>query len=486
MDLRQIFSRGGAPFTVASPYADRFQGLLYDLEAAGYPVAANQSGGYNPRNIAGTRTPSQHAFGRAVDINWTDNPRGSQGKIPADLAKQLAAKHGMTWGGLWKNPDPMHFEIANGTPVPVSQRSFTGYAGLGGPKEAPAPSEGQKMANPFAFDFSSQPAAQYLAKRNPMQTGSTAAPPPPMMQASSGGKPGLIDALMNPLTVAGLSILGSADRDVGRGMQVGMQLMDPNRDIDRKYKEALIQKAMKEANDAGATFGKSGNIFQDPQTGQFYSVQFGSNGQKLVEPIGGGLTPSRGVGEVDTGTGTEIIDKATGNSIRNVRKNLFGAESAKAGGKAEGEATAGLPAIVNTAERALGTIDKIRTHPGKKYGVGVLGVLPGVPGTEQKGFVTLIDQAKGQVFLEAFNSLRGGGAITEAEGKKATEALARLDRTQSPVDFDAALDDLEAVVKNGVKAARQKAGIDNPVTDLGSDEWIDAGDGIKIREKRAP
>jgi hypothetical protein len=484
-DLRRIQSRSGAPFTVAGQYAPQFQGLLYDLEDAGYAVNPQQSGGYNPRNIAGTNTPSNHAFGRAVDINWTDNARGTKGKIPADLAKTLAAKHGMTWGGLWKNPDPMHFEVANAASPAVSQRSMTNYAGLGGPKEAEPP-KGEPMASPFAFDFSNLPAAQYLAKRGQMETGSApsapSAAPPPMMQPTSGGKPGLIDSLLNPVTQAGLAILGSPTRDVAQGMQ----LLDPNRDIDRKYKEALIQKAMKEANDAGATFGKSGNIFQDPQTGQFYSVQFGSNGQKLVEPIGGGLTPSRGVGEVDTGTGTEIIDKATGKPIRNVRKDLYGAEAAKAEGKAEGEATAGMPAIVNTAERALSTIDKIRTHPGKKYGVGVLGVLPGVPGTEQKGFVTLIDQAKGQVFLEAFNSLRGGGAITEAEGRKATEALARLDRAQTPADFDTALDDLEAVVKNGVKAARQKAGLDNPVTDLGSDEWIDAGDGIKIREKRAP
>jgi hypothetical protein len=243
-----------------------------------------------------------------------------------------------------------------------------------------------------------------------------------------------------------------------QGPEFLAKYLDPARETDLAYKRALTQKAQREATDAGATFGKSGNIFQDPNTGQFYSVQFGSNGQKLVEPIGGGLTPSRGVGEVDTGTGTEIIDKATGLPIRNVQKDVYGAASQTAQGKAQGDATVALPTIEATANRALKTIEQIRTHPGREYGVGVTGVVPGIPGTQQRGFVNLVDQAKGQTFLEAFNSLRGGGAITEAEGRKATEAFARLDRAQTQHDFDAALKDLEGVINEGVRVARTKAG----------------------------
>lgn len=50
--------------------------LLEGLQMSGVTVDPSQSGGYNPRNIAGTNTPSQHAFGRAFDVNWTANPRG--------------------------------------------------------------------------------------------------------------------------------------------------------------------------------------------------------------------------------------------------------------------------------------------------------------------------------------------------------------------------------------------------------------------------
>ena len=57
---------------------------------------------------------------------------------------------------------------------------------------------------------------------------------------------------------------------------------------------------------------------------------------------------------------------------------------------------------------------------------------PIVPGTERAGARSYLDQIGGQAFLQAFESLKGGGQITEIEGTKATTALTRLtDRTIS-------------------------------------------------------
>jgi hypothetical protein len=147
MALKIITSPSGARFTVSADHADRFQAFVNDLEAGGYAINRGQSGGYNKRNIRGTRTPSQHSFGRAIDVNWTDNARGKPGKIPQELALRLAKKHGLTWGGTWKNRDDMHFEVdRKGAPVPMAQRSLVAAAGLatppmavGGPPPAPPP-----------------------------------------------------------------------------------------------------------------------------------------------------------------------------------------------------------------------------------------------------------------------------------------------------------------------------------------------------------
>lgn len=125
---------------------------------------------------------------------------------------------------------------------------------------------------------------------------------------------------------------------------------------------------------------------------------------------------------------------------------------------AAADARIGLPQAINQAQGALDIIQQIRQHPAKSGATGMLGVIPGIPGTPQRDFVALVDQAKGKVFLEAFESLKGAGQITELEGRVATQAIARLDRAQSPAGFEKALDDLEQVIKAGVARTQQKAG----------------------------
>jgi hypothetical protein len=140
-ELTTITTKGGARFTVAKQYAPRFEALLNDLEASGYAIDPKQSGGYNPRNIAGTNTPSQHSYGRAVDVNWTRNALGTDGDIDPALAQELSTKHGFTWGGSWKSKrDPMHFEVSDAAASPpVAQRSLVAYAGNASPVPAPSP-----------------------------------------------------------------------------------------------------------------------------------------------------------------------------------------------------------------------------------------------------------------------------------------------------------------------------------------------------------
>ena len=113
-----VKSTSGANFQVHSRYADRFAGLVNDLEALGLKIDPRSSGGFANRNIDGTSKPSNHAFGAAIDINWNANARGRRGQIrdviPEEKIREVAKKWGMKWGGDWKNPDDMHFEIDRG------------------------------------------------------------------------------------------------------------------------------------------------------------------------------------------------------------------------------------------------------------------------------------------------------------------------------------------------------------------------------------
>lgn len=199
-------------------------------------------------------------------------------------------------------------------------------------------------------------------------------------------------------------------------------------------------------------------IYGTDATGNPVVMQPSSSGEMVQSRMPEGVTVSRQPIKLDAGTEYVLLDPITRQPVGRVPKNVADAAAQKEIGEARGKSSAALPVTVATAERALKTIEDIKSHPGKSSGVGLVGAVPPIPGTAQAGFVDLVEQAKGQAFLQAFESLRGGGAITEVEGKKATEAIARLNRARRPEDFDQALRDLESVIRDGVAVARYKAG----------------------------
>jgi hypothetical protein len=95
-----------------------------------------------------------------------------------------------------------------------------------------------------------------------------------------------------------------------------------------------------------------------------------------------------------------------------------------------------------------------RPHSGFE---GVVGLgFPGmrfVPGSPEADFDKKFKQVLGKAFLKAFNDLRGGGAITEKEGDKATEAITRLSRFSSEIEFIRAARELEALLAKGEQRA---------------------------------
>ena len=97
-------------------------------------MAANNTSGYNCRRVAGSASLSDHAYGRAVDINPVQNPYLTGGRVlpPAgrdhasvgrdagsprvpgvirrgDVVTRAFDRVGWTWGGDWQDPDYQHF-----------------------------------------------------------------------------------------------------------------------------------------------------------------------------------------------------------------------------------------------------------------------------------------------------------------------------------------------------------------------------------------
>lgn len=140
----------------------------------------------------------------------------------------------------------------------------------------------------------------------------------------------------------------------------------------------------------------------------------------------------------------------------------------KAGGSAQGkleaEAAFDAPKAIAQGEQTIKLVDDLLKAPGFKQAVGtsrIAGVQL-IPGTAAKDFDIRLDQLKGQQFLQAFETLKGGGQITEAEGKKATDAIARMNASGSEDEFKKAANEFQAVIAQGVERARQRIQVAPP------------------------
>lgn len=140
-----------------------------------------------------------------------------------------------------------------------------------------------------------------------------------------------------------------------------------------------------------------------------------------------------------------------------------------AGGRERGQmqvkAAADLPQAIQQGTETVKLVDDLLKHPGFKISVGgtapVGSALAMVPGTDAASFNIALNQLKGKQFIEAFQSLKGGGAITEIEGQKATQAMSRMEKANTEAEFTKAAREFQGIVNSGINRAKMKAGVTN-------------------------
>ena len=131
---------------VHAAHAENIRRAFAELFAAHFPIeqvrlidefggdddrsmAANNTSAFNCRKAFGSNSWSQHAYGRAIDVNPLRNPYVTRGGVyppggrefvPRDGSVQgvitaggpvvqAFARIGWRWGGAWSNPDYQHF-----------------------------------------------------------------------------------------------------------------------------------------------------------------------------------------------------------------------------------------------------------------------------------------------------------------------------------------------------------------------------------------
>jgi hypothetical protein len=144
-------------------------------------------------------------------------------------------------------------------------------------------------------------------------------------------------------------------------------------------------------------------------------------------------------------------------------------EFSSARGKRMGEQMAGAPQALEQASYMTNLLDQIAAHPGREYGTGTSAWMSNLPGEWSYGardFATRANQVAGQTFLQAYESLKGTGQITQIEGEKAEQAISRLrDRYVTEEEYLQAIKDLRDVAESGRAKISKKLGVEyKPVT----------------------
>ena len=198
-------------------------------------------------------------------------------------------------------------------------------------------------------------------------------------------------------------------------------------------------------------------VFGRDAKGNTVIMQLGKDGRAVATALPEGVTPDLAIAAQERAMGTAI-------------------------GKQAGTAQMEAPSAIAKGEEALSLIQQIAEDE----------ALPSITGMIQGRIQPLtqagtdlnvkIEQLQGKVFLEAFESLKGGGAITEVEGIKAEKAIARLNRAQSASAYKAALDELATIIAAGVDRAKSRLS----ATPQGGSTGVPAGVDAELWNEMTP
>lgn len=215
----------------------------------------------------------------------------------------------------------------------------------------------------------------------------------------------------------------------------------------------------------------SPTLFRDPITGEYLYGQASATGGFHFPSLPGGVVPVPPESTIPLGDVTVVRPRGGGpEDVYEVglkpgeqpevrRGQSYAAAAGKTAGTTAQQAKDMLYGAELDAGRTIEQINALRNHPGLSSATGFSSWMPAIRGTDRADFEARMDQITGGAFLQAYQMLRGGGQITDVEGKKAEQAINRMQQAQSEEDFIRALDDYERAVQDGLKKIQDKAGV---------------------------
>lgn len=116
----------------------------------------------------------------------------------------------------------------------------------------------------------------------------------------------------------------------------------------------------------------------------------------------------------------KVLDRQIARETNQIKLDELKQKQADVRQKAEiarADRQAAAQGAVDTFSTALDSLNEIEQSPGLSKAVGIRSAFPTVPGSDAANFEARLDTFKAQTFLPMVQSLKGMGALSDAEGK---------------------------------------------------------------------
>ncbi|EAB7561888.1 acyltransferase [Salmonella enterica subsp. enterica] len=121
---------------------------------------------------------------------------------------------------------------------------------------------------------------------------------------------------------------------------------------------------------------------------------------------------------------------------------------------------------VDTFSTALDSLNEIEQSPGLSKAVGIRSAFPTVPGSDAANFEARLDTFKAQTFLPMVQSLKGMGALSDAEGKKLSDAVGALSPKMSEKAFRESIGKIRNQLESKLSTVKKQFDYQEPVQNM--------------------
>lgn len=130
---------------------------------------------------------------------------------------------------------------------------------------------------------------------------------------------------------------------------------------------------------------------------------------------------------------------------------------------ARADRQAAAQGAVDTFSTALDSLNEIEQSPGLSKAVGIRSAFPTVPGSDAANFEARLDIFKAQTFLPMVQSLKGMGALSDAEGKKLSDAVGALSPKMSEKAFRDSIGKIRNQLESKLSTVKKQFDYQEPV-----------------------